>query len=511
MSKKRKRSHNSAQPTRANGGQVAPAYEKTDEAKYAALFAKELAKALIYDPARTNTRTNKTFTGAYTQESLYSYLRSPTQNEKNLRNASEYMYHANTRYQRLIHYYAGIPTYSYVITPLNFDKSKVKPDAFRKQYIKAAHKLELMNLREETRKQINIALRRGAFYGVRWFDSASSFVQQLNPDICQITSISDGVFLFSVDMSQIKKENLDCYPPEFATMYAAYERDGSKWQPVDPSIAVCVKADPSTPEYSLPPFCGVLPQLYVINDTQALQEASEELDNYKLLAGEIPMDKDGVPVMSYGDMLDYYKHIAGNIGDRVGLAISPFKLTSVDFSKSASADAVDATARAVSNFWSASGTNALLHGAENNTAGVAKLGIKSDEMIVFSMLDQCERQINRYLKTAMGGSVKFKISFLRTTIFNIEDMIKHYKEGLNYGIGKSYYMAALDIPQYDIEGLTYLENEILHVDEILTPLKTSSTQSSNEGEGEAGRPQVDETDLDAEGESTRDNDTNANR
>lgn len=310
-------------------------------------------------------------------------------------------------------------------------------------------------------------------------------------------------------MSQIKEENLDCYPPEFTSMYANYKSTGQKWQQVDPSISVCVKADPSTPEYSLPPFCAVLPQLYVINDTQSLQEASGELDNYKLLAGEIPTDKDGVPTMAYKEMLEYYRHIGGNIGSRVGLAISPFKLTAVDFSKSASSDAIDATARAVSNFWSASGTNALLHGAENKTAGVAKLAIKSDEMLVFGMLDQCERQINRYLKTAMGGTIKFKISFLRTTIFNAEEMIKHYKEAMNYGIGKSYYMAALDIPQYDIDGLTYLENEILNIDEILTPLRTASTQSASSGD--PGRPAMDETELGEDGESTRDNDTNANR
>ena len=479
-------------------------------AQFAALFAKELAKVLIYDPARSSTRTSKTFTGAYTQDQLYTYLRSPTQNAKALRNASEYMYNANTRYYRLIQYYAGLPTYAFVISPLNFDKSKAKPETFRKQYIKVANKLELMNIREETRKQINIAMRRGAFYGVRWFDSASSFVQQLDPDICQITSISDGVFLFSVDMSQIKEENLDCYPPEFTQMYAEYKRTGSKWQRVDPSISVCVKADPSTPDYSLPPFCAVLPELYVINDTQALQEASDEMGNYKLLAGEMPLDKDGVPVMNFPQMLEYYKHIASNLGERIGLAISPFKLTSVDFSKSAAADAVDATARAVSNFWSASGTNALLHGAENNTAGVAKLAIRSDETLVYGMLDQCERQINRYLKTVMSGTIKFKISFLRTTVFNLEEMIKHYKEAMNYGIGKSYYMAALDIPQYDIEGMTYLENEVLHVDEILTTLKTSSTQSSADT-NDTGRPPADDTDLSNEGESTRDNDTNANR
>ena len=483
--------------------------EIDDKSKFAALFAKELAKVLIYDPSRSNTRTAKTYGGTYTQENLYSYLQNPTANEKNLRDASEYMYNINTRYSRLLQYYSGIPTYSYVITPLNFDSSKVKKDGLRKQYIKNANKLELMNIKEETRKEILIALRQGAFYGVRWSDSSSSFVQKLNADMCQITHMSDGVFLYSVDMSKIRKENLDCYPPEFSKMYDEYERSGNKWQPVSPDISVCVKADPSILEYSLPPFCAVLPQLYVINDTQALQEASDELDNYKLLTGEIPVDKDGVPIMTYNDMLDYYRHIAGNIGDRVGLAIAPFKLNSVDFSKSAASDAVDSVARASANFWSSAGTNASLHGAENSTAGVAKLAIKSDEMLVFAMLDQCERQINRYLKTAMGGSVKFKISFLRTTVFNIDEVVKRYKEAMNYGIGKSHYMAALDIPQYDIEGLTYLENEVLGIDKMLVPLKTASTQSS--GGSDAGRPQEDETDLEESGTSTRDNDTNANR
>ena len=486
-----------------------PEADNNEKEKIRELFAKELAKATIYDPSRSNSKQSKTFVGTYTQETLYNYLKSPTSNEKNLRDASSYMYNVNTRYYRLLQYYAGLPTYSYVVSPLNFDSNKVKPDTVRKQYLKTMNKLELMNIKEETRKQILIAVKDGAYYGVRWADSSSSFIQKLNPDMCQITSMSDGVFLFSVDMSQIKEELLDCYPPQFAKMFEDYRRSGQKLQPVDPSISVCVKADASIPDYSLPPFSAVLPLLYVINDTQSLQEVSDELNNYKLVAGEVPMDKNGVPVMSYPEVLDYYRHIANNIGDRVGLAVSPFKLTSIDFSKSAAADSVDSTARAASNFWSSAGTNALLHGAANNTAGVAKLAIRTDETLVFALLDQCERQINRFLKTTMGGSVKFKVSFLRMTVFNEDAVIRHYKEAMNYGAGKIHYMAALGIPQYDIEGLTYIENEVLHIDEILTPLATASTRSADSAE--SGRPLEDETDLDNSGEATRDSDANANR
>lgn len=502
---------------KTNGGDAkknAPLEEKssgfnlTEEEKWTLSFARELAKAKIYDPAKRTSRATRSYPKTLAQESLYGYLQSPTTNEKALRDASIYMYLANTRYYRLLQYYSGLPTYSYVISPLNFNKAKYNKDTFRKNYNKVSNKLELMNIRDETRKQILIALREGAFYGVRWGDSLSGFTQKLNPDICQISHVSDGVFLFKVDMSKIREEDLDCYPPEFETMYQAYKDGDSQWQLVDPSISVCVKADPTIPDCSVPPFAAVLPELYVINDTQALQVASDEMDNYKLLTGTVPLDDNGVPTIDYDTYSRYYNQIANNIGERIGLAVSPFKLDSIDFSKSAAADAVDAIAQAVRNYWSAAGTSALIHGETNNTSGVTKLAIKNDETYIFSLLDQCERQINRYLKTTISGANRFKISFLRTTVYNLDDMIQRYKEGLNYGIGKSYYMAALDIPQYDIEGLGVIENEILDLESALKPLKTSSTMSGD-SDAKIGRPV--QSDVEETGESTRDNDSNDNR
>lgn len=477
---------------------------------FLALYARELQKANIFNPEKNQARKSKAFNPKYSQEKLYEYLKTPTMNEKNLRDASNYMYNVNTRYSRLTQYYAGLPTYAYVISPLNYNGARTKPEALKKQFIKVANKLELMNIKDEVRKQILVALREGVYFGVRWSDSLSSFTQQLDPDMCVITSISDGVFLFSVDMSKIKEDELDHYPPEFTQMYQVYKTGGasSKYQQVPPDISVCIKADPTITEYSLPPFAAVLPLLYVINDTQALQEAADEMDNYKLLAGQVPLDANGVPTLTYQDFVKYYNHIAGNVGDRVGLAVSPFKLSAIDFSKSVAADAVDATARAVSNFWSSCGTSALLHGAENSTAGVSKLAIKSDETFVFAILDQCERQLNRFLKTAVGGSIRFKVSFLRTTVFNLEEMLQKYKEAMNYGIGIFEYMAALGIPQYDIQGLAALQNDVLGVNGLLKPLQTASTQSSD---GSGGRPTETDAEIDDAGEVTRDNDSNANR
>ena len=123
------------------------------------------------------------------------------------------------------------------------------------------------------------------------------------------------------------------------------------------------------------------------------------------------------------------------------------------------------------------------------------------------MVQQFERVINRYLKTGFSGSTKFKITILPITVFNKEEYLKYYKEAAAFGIGKSQYAAALGIPQCDLAGLVYLENQLIPFDE-LTPLKSSYTTTDSES---PGRPQSDETELDDAGAETRDNDTNANR
>ena len=143
----------------------------------------------------------------------------------------------------------------------------------------------------------------------------------------------------------------------------------------------------------------------------------------------------------------------------------------------------------------------------NDTSGVTKLSLKNDESYINGIVKQFERVVNRYLKVAFSGNIKFKITFLPVTIFNKDEERKAYKEAASFGLGKSYYAASMGIPQTDIAGLSFLEDEILGFSE-LTPMQSSYNASAEES---TGRPKSEEEDLSKEGESTRDNDTNANR
>ena len=181
--------------------------------KFAAAFAKAMAQQTIHDPnGKTSRRTSRTFT-SYTRENIETYLESPTANEKELRNASIFLYQTHSRYRNLLHYYACVPRWYYTITPLAFNPEKVKKETFKKQYQKTCNIIESMGIIRSMREAALIALREGAFYGVIWGGDGNSFIlQKLNPDYCQIVSITDGnVFQFAYDMSKLKEEDLETY------------------------------------------------------------------------------------------------------------------------------------------------------------------------------------------------------------------------------------------------------------------------------------------------------------
>ncbi len=479
---------------------------KEQTARLALEFARQLATLRTYDPKNPSSQKNIVYS-QYKKEDIITWLQHPAINETSLRNASQYMFIASMHYRRLLMYYAGLYTGAYIVAPLSMDTTSVGKN-FEKQFKKVTKALDLMDIPSVLYNCILVALRDGAFYGVRISDNNSCIIQQLDADYCKITSICDGSFLYSVDMTKISRL-LPYYPPVFTSMYANYQATGERWQEVPVDVSVCIKADASLPGVTLPLFAAVMPNLYTLANIEALQESATEIKNYKMLSGQIQTDSKGAPMMDFETVQKYYNQVANALGDRVGLAITPFEFTLHSFGDKGSVNDVDDISNATSNFWSSAGTSGLLHGQENDTSGVTKLAIKNDETLIFSLVRQFERVINRYLKLGFSGSIKFKIKILDVTVFNREEKAQLYKEAATFGIGKSFYAASIGISQSDLMGLTYIENEGLIPFDKLQPLRSTYTETSDDKK--AGRPTLSDGEIDAEGEATRDSGSNDNR
>lgn len=463
-------------------------------------FAKHYAKIVkqaLYDI--TKRKNSGISFSSYTKDQILKALRNPEANEKLLRDASIQAYQNSTQYRRMIQYYAFMPTWSYTLSPLGFDASKMGISAYRKDYFRTTKIVERMNLRHEMSKGSVIALREGVFYGAILSTDTSFYIQKIDPDICTLTSISDGAWMYGVDMSRIKESDLLLYPSYFRRMYDDYKATGQSVQEVPEQYSFCLKGDESC-YYAFPPFASTLSSLYDLENMKDLYQVAEKMANYMLLAMKVPTDTNGAPTITLKLMKQYYDHVAANLPPEVGLAMTPTTLETVKFDRDSTVSSSEDISAAIRNFWEESGTSPLLFGdAANTTAQALLQSIKVDEEVAFSLMYQCERLINRHLKN-MQGVRKWKINFLPVTWFSIDKNISYYKEAASLGIPvKGAYAAMLNVPPQDLRSMAFLENDVLELPEVLIPLQSTYTQSSD-----GGRPTSSDGDLSDEGERSRD-------
>lgn len=465
----------------------------------ALLYAQKIAQRNISNPASSQQSRGQSYS-TYTKENILTWLKNPSTNAKSLRNASMYLYNASPLYRRLINYQANMWLWDYVLYPLGYDESKMKANNLQKQYLAAAKKCEVWNLKNELSKAAVSAVREGIFFGVSWESGDSFFIQKINADYCTVEAIADGTYLYTVDMSQIKEDELGFYPPEFTKMWNAYKSDGVKRQFVPEEISWCLPfctADGDQGAF-IPPYVGCLPDLLDIENYKALQETATELANYKVLVGRIDLDSQGAPTIDWNLAMQYYTHLCNALPPQVGAAVLPFKVEDFNFDQDRGISTVDIVTRSVEQYWENCGSNSVLHGGKTDTSGGMSLAITTDSELLLGFLGNAQRLVNRHLKY-LSGTIKFQIQFLSTTIYNRKDIVGIYKEAATYGVTPSMYFAALGLTPLMVSGLNRIENDIIGVDK-LKPLLSSHTTPSEE----IGRPAEDESDLSDEGARTRD-------
>lgn len=439
----------------------------------------------------STSETNPTYT-KYTKDQLVTYLGNPASYEKQLRKMSKYLFNISNYYRRLIQYFANMSTFSYTISPYGLDRSKtVNANKFKKAYYSSVTAVELMNLPHEATKMFTIAFRDDVYYGYEWETNDSVAFQNLDADYCKISSIEDGVYNFAFDFSYFdsNQDKLPNYPPEFQTMYNTYKTNTQlyKWQELDSTKSICIKVNEH--DYiPIPPFVSLFSALADIEDYRAISKNASETNNYKALAMEIPLGDNGEFLIDYNDAKEFYDMMTNVLPPNIGAILTPMKLTDWNFDRSGANSDTNEVAKAEASLFTEIGVNKILFGGgEDPSASTLSICTINDQMIVFAVMRQLERWVNRKLKS-VSSSYKFRINFLPVTHYNIAEMHERYLKDATYGMPTR--TAALATTGYagtDYENMTYLENEILGLGNGEIPLKSSNTQSGSAGD-EGGRP-----------------------
>ena len=438
----------------------------------------------------------------YSKDDIATYLQNPYTYEKQLRDAVVYIYGASSHFRRLIQYFVSLSDLAYVVSPYKVDPSKANVKTINNNYRKVLNTLSSMSIKTQFPKILSVCLREDCFYGTLWVTADSITVQQLPSDYCSISTIEGNVPNVSFDFSYFssRESDLPFYPSEFTTKYNQYKSNRNmRYQELDSPTSFAVKCNNDILSYSIPPFAGILREIYDIEDYKSLKQTKTALENYAILVMKLGLSDDGDWRIDYNKAVDFWQNLDAVLPEEIGSVLSPMDIDKISFERSNTAD-TDTVAEAEQNLFTAAGVSSLLFNNSKASANALSLSIKADQAITFGIVKGIEDVVNRYIQS-QGYGKNFRVTFLDCSPFNREELGSQYLKACQYGVPMvSYYCASQGLGQAEIDSMNFLENKVLNIKADFIPLKSSSTQSSdNIDNPDGGAPRKDDEDLSESG------------
>lgn len=448
------------------------------------------------------------FFGRYKKEDIIRFLAHPEKHEKELRRAVRYVYNASPHFRRLIEYFVGLSDLAYVVSPYRVDPKRANKNSVSSHYRKTLSLLSTMQIKTQFPEILSTCLREDVFYGTIWRSDDTITIQKLPSDYCQIPSVEGNVCNVAFDFSYFdtRLNSIDNYPQEFKRKYEIYRQSMGKerWIELDAPESFAIKCNKSFLEFAVPPFAGILPEIFDIENYKQLKMDGVEISNYAMLAMYIPMTDDFKWGIDEEKARKFWGNLDGVLPAQIGSILSPMKLEKISFEKSNNSDD-DTVAEAEKSLFTAAGVSSLLFNNEKASANALLLSIKADQAITFGIVKSIEDMVNRYIQSFNYGK-NFKVTFLDCSRFNQKELGDAYLKAASYGLPTiSMYAASQGLGQAELDSMSFLENDILGLHDMFKPLMNSA-QLSSSSDGEPGAPQKDEGELTDDGEISRERD-----
>ena len=452
----------------------------------------QLNKLIMRD---LNNNTGAPTFSLYSKDDIQTYLSNPYTYEKQLRKAVTYIYGASSHFRRLIQYFVGLSDLAYVVEPYKIDPNKTNIKTLNNNYRKVLNILSSMSIKTQMPKVLTVCLREDVFYGTLWVTNDSITVQQLPSDYCSISTIEGNVPNVTFDFSYFDSNSslLEYYPQEFQTKYRQYQASRmTRWIELDSPTSFAIKCNSDILDYALPPFAGLLRELYDIEDYKQLKETKTALENYAMLSMKLPMEKDGSWGIDLTKAREFWRNLDSVLPEEVGSVLTPMDIDKISFEKTNTGD-TDTVSEAEQHMFSAAGVSSLLFNNEKASANALLLSIKADQAITYGIVKNIQDAINRFLQSQSYGK-NFKVNFLDVSPYNRKEVGDAYLKAASYGLPTiSAYAASQGIGQAELDSMSFLEGSVLNLQEMFKPIQSSSQLSStsldsNAATDEGGAP-----------------------
>lgn len=457
-----------------------------------------------------NNNTSTPTFSLYSKDNITEYLTNPYTYQTQLRRAITYIYGASSHFRRLIQYFTGLSDLAYVVSPYRIDPRSANAKSVNRNYRKVLNAMSAMGVRSQFPKILTVCLREDTFYGTLWVTNDNITIQQLPSDYCGISTIEGNVLNVTFDFSYFdsRSQYLEYYPSEFQSKYRVYQSNRRmRWQELDSPTSFAIKCNNDILDYSLPPFAGILREVYDLEDYKQLKLTKTTLENYAMLVMTLGINDDGEWQMDLDKAKEFWRNLDSVLPEEVGSVLSPMPINKISFEKSNTGD-TNTISEAEQNLFTAAGVSSQLFNNTKASSSALLLSIKADQAITFGIVKSIEDMVNRYIQAQSYGK-NFKVTFLDCSPFNRQELGESYLKACQYGIPMvSYYAASQGLNQAELDCMSFLENDVLGLSEMFRPLQSSSTLSttttdSNAATDEGGAPQKNIGELTDSGEQSR--------
>ena len=456
-----------------------------------------------------NNNTNRPTFSLFTKDNITTYLSNPYTYEKQLRKAVVYIYGASPHFRRLIQYFVGLSDLSYIVEPYRIEPKKANIKTVNNNYRKVLNMLSSMSIKTQFPKILTVCLREDVFYGTAWITADNITIQQLPSDYCQISSVEGNVPNVTFDFSYFDAHGnlLDYYPKEFKTKYNVYKKNRmSRWIELDSPTSFAIKCNADILDYAIPPFAGILREIYELEDYRQLKLTKTALENYAMLAMKLPMSDDGSWGIDLDKAKEFWRNLDAVLPEEVGSVLTPMPIDKISFERTHTGD-TDTISSAEQNLFTAAGVSSLLFNNEKASANALLLSIKADQSITYGIVKSIEDAVNRIIQAQSYGK-NFRVNFLDVSPFNRKEAGDAYLKAASYGLPTiSAYAASQGIGQAELDCMSFLEGRVLGLQDLFRPIQSSSQMSSsdvdsNAATDEGGAPTKDISELSDSGEQS---------
>ncbi len=457
-----------------------------------------------------NRAPEPTFFSLYSKKDIAKYLRNPARHEKQLRRAIMHIYGASSHFRRLVQYFVGLSDLAYIVGPsYRLNPKKANPRITEGSYRKVLKMISSMGLDTQLPKILTVCFREDVFYGTLWVTEDDITIVQLPSDFCAIEYVEGNVFNVSFNFSYFygREYMLKSYPPEFEEKFELYKKDRRKrWIELDSPTSFAIKCNADILKYALPPFVGVLRDIYELEDYKQLKLTQALIENYAMIAMKLPMNDEGEWLLDYDKAKEFWVNLDSVLPGEIGSILTPMDLQKIGFERTHPGED-DTISNAEQNIFSSAGVSSMLFNNTKPSANALLLSIKADQAITFGIMKSIAAAINRFIQSQSYGK-NFKITFLDVSWANRKEAGDAYLKAASYGLPTvAAYAATQGINQAELEAMSFLENDVLQLHDKFIPLQSSAHASSDNLNGngatdEGGAPKKDIDELTDSGEQT---------